>query len=206
MPYFITLWILYSLFCSIIAAIISKLGTVNGSVDFVGIAIIIHWILLGLGQWKLLDSHIPNAYAWGILTIVGGIISCFVIAAGLLSTFYILFKDASFILLIGGSRKGPGDFVTAILILVTIFSWFVTGFLLGWLQKLVLQYSVSSSYFYLLPLSTAFLWVLIVPAFGSLFLLLAKYNFLSYIFGIAFSSILINLIKGLMIYKILSVS
>jgi ankyrin repeat protein len=201
MSAFIWWWTLSSSLCLIITAIIARSAFGGDSTQLIPIAFIVYWISLGLVQWKVLNRYISNAYAWGLVTIVGGIISSFLLVAGWALAFGFLLRNFS--LSLGGSNPSTGDFlISSILAIIFLFS---SGFLLGWLQKLVLQSSIATSNInnYIVWI-TGFLWLLNAPLLTIVYFSLARYNPLIYILLVTIFAIFANLLKGSAIRQILS--
>jgi len=98
MSAFIWWWTLSSSLCLLIASIVARgaFGTGGtGSTQLINIAFVVYWILLGLMQWKVLTPYISNAYVWGLVTIVGGIASSILLAAGWALAFGFALRNAS---------------------------------------------------------------------------------------------------------------
>ena len=202
---FTILWTLYSSLCTLVAAIIiaqTFFGT--NSPKFIGFGLIVHWILLGLEQWQLLKPYIINAYNWGVITIVGGIICSFLLGLGYVLAFFFSLRNGQITNLIGG-RSSPSDI--AIGQIITIVSFFVSGFALGWMQKLVIQHSVNSAYITYLPIINGFTWLLCLPLIYICIYLfsLAEESFFSYVTLVFFCAVILNLIKGLTVARILDI-
>ena len=203
---FTTLWTLCSSLCTLVAAIIiAKPFFGTNSPKFIGIGIVVYWILLGIGQWQLLKPYITNAYNWGLTTILGGIICCFLIGLGFFLAFYFWFRNAQIISLSGG-RSSPTDIAIAQIIIIV--SLFVSGFVLGWMQKLVIQHSVNSAYIAYLPIINGCSWLLCWPLFNlniNFFPYFVSDGFYILIISMFFCAVFSNLIKGLTIARILNI-
>ncbi|MEM7595201.1 MAG: ankyrin repeat domain-containing protein [Cyanobacteria bacterium P01_A01_bin.83] len=200
MSAFIWWWTLSSSLCSLIAAIIARGAFGTGSTQLIYIAFIVYWILLGLVQWKMLNPYISNAYIWGLVTIVGGIICSLLLAAGLVLALGFPLRNVSFSL--GSSNLSGGDILISYTLAILLL--FGSGFLLGWLQKLVLQSSIS-------PINTNYIawissctWLLTTPLLGIVYFSLARYHPFFYILLVTVFSIFANLAKGSVIRQILS--
>ncbi|MDJ0596976.1 MAG: hypothetical protein QNJ72_44630 [Pleurocapsa sp. MO_226.B13] len=201
---FIFLWSIGSSLCSIIAATIARKSfgiNGTGSTQSIGLLLVIYWILLSLLQWQLLKPYVNNAYDWGWVTILGGIFCCFLLILGFYCAFYFWWRNASIVPLVGKSSSPPEDLWLAFI--VTIVSLFGTGFVLGWMQKLVIANSISSKYLNFLPFITGILWFFTVPVFILLYTGYAKYEFSTYIRYTLFTAIFANVIKSLIMQKIL---
>ena len=202
---FTILWTLCSSLCTLVAAIIiAKPFFGTGSPKFIGFALVVYWILLGLGQWQLLKPYITNAYNWALTTIIGGIICCFLLGLGFSLAFYFWLRNGQIISLSGG-RSSPTDI--AIGWIVIIVSLFVSGFVLGWMQKLVIQHSVNSAYITYLPIINGFTWLLCLPLIDICIYLfsLAEESFSSYVTLVFFCAVILSSIKSFTIARILDI-
>ena len=200
MSAFIWWWTLSSSICSIIAALVARGAFGTGSTQLIHLAFIVYWISLGLVQWKVLTPYISNAYVWGLVTIVGGIISSFLLAAGWALALGFYFRNVTS--LFGSSNTTSGDFlISSTLAILFLFG---SGFLLGWLQKLVLQSSVSPVNINYIAWTSGFTWLLAIPLSGILYFSLARYHPFFYILLVTILAILTNLVKGSLIRQILS--
>ncbi|WP_036487969.1 ankyrin repeat domain-containing protein [Myxosarcina sp. GI1] len=200
MSAFIWLWVLSSSLCSIITAVIARNAFGTGSSQLIQIAFVVYWISLGLVQWKVLNPYISNAYIWGLVTIVGGIISSFLLVAGWAVALGFFLRNVSFPF--GSSNSSSGNFlISSILAILFLFG---SGFLLGWLQKLALQSSISSVNINYIAWITGFTWLLAAPLLGIVYFSLARYHPFSYILLVTIFAIFANLVQGSVIRQILS--
>ena len=200
---FIALWTLCSSLCTLVAAIIAKQSFGTGSPKFIAIGLVVYWILLGLGQWQLLKSYITNAYNWGLTTIIGGIGCSFLMGLGFFLAFYFWLRNGNITNLIGGRNSNPSDlWIAQIVIIVSLFA---PGFVLGWMQKLVIQHSVNSAYITYLPIVNSLTWLLCLPLFNFLYFSFARYSFYFYIVSMYLSAAFFSLFKGWTIKLILRI-
>ena len=197
MSAFILWWTIGSSFCSIVAAIVARGAFGTGSTQLIHTAFIVYWILLGLVQWKILTPYISNAYVWGLVTIVGGIVSSFLLAVGCFLAFGFIIRNSS---LFHNSSNG-GDFLISLIIVIVFL--FGSGFLLGWMQKLVLQNSIPINPNYIAWISS-YIWLFTTPLLAIVYFLLAKYYPGFYILLVTTISIVANLVEASVIKQILS--
>lgn len=201
MSAFIRLWTILSALCSIILCylipvIIKRKLPMGEELIFLITLAIAYWISLGLIQSQLLKSYIQNAYLWGLITIIGGIAGSFLVAIGLMSASAIVIMRAI-------AMNDFSELEIVILFSLIIVSLFGSGFLLGWLQKLVLRRSRIYNKFNYLPWITGLIWLISLPAIGITWLFTFGGYFLPYGFTIIFCAFLSNLIKGAIIKQIL---
>ena len=204
---FTTLWTLCSSLCFLGAVIITKQSFATNSFEFIGVGIIVHCILLGLVQWKMLKPYIANAYNWGLTTIVCGIVCYFsLLILGSYLAFYIWLENSNINNLIRGRSSNSYNFWVVVIVIVV--SLFISGFILGWMQRLVVQYSTNSVYITYLPIINGCSWLLCWPLFNlnvNFLLYFVSDDFYVLIISMFFCAVFSNLIKGLTIARILNI-
>ena len=131
-----------------------------------------------------------------MITTFGGIAGSFLVAIGLMSASAIVIRRAM-------AMNNSSELEIVIFFSLIIISLFGSGFLLGWLQKLVLGRARIYNEFSYLPLITGLIWLISLPAIGITWLFTFGGYFLPYGFTIVFCAFLSNLIKGAIIKQIL---
>lgn len=200
---FIALWTLCSSLCTLVAAIIAKQSFGTGSTRFVEIGLVVYWILLGLVQWQLLKPYITDAYNWGLTTIIGGIGCSFLMGLGFFLAFYFWIRNSNITNFLGGRNSNPADWWIALVLIIV--SLFASGFILGWMQKLIIQHSVNSVYITYLPIVNGLTWLLCLPLFIILYFSFARDSFYFYIVSMYLSAAFFSLFKGWTIKLILNI-
>ncbi|MGL5872800.1 MAG: hypothetical protein ACRC2R_10610 [Xenococcaceae cyanobacterium] len=162
MLYFLQWWTLGSSLCSAIAATIVLLSFRFQPWKFIGIAIVTYWILLGLVQWQLLKPYISRAYLWGLVTIVGGIVSNCLLALAFFLILSFLLRNASFVGIAGDTTSKKDALISSIALLVSLLT---IGFLLGFAQNTVLQMCLSKNINAItIPIITGIFWLIgVIP-------------------------------------------
>lgn len=197
MSVFILWWTLCSSLCSAIATTIAMGSCLaTQSFKFIPITIVIYWISLGIVEWKLLSPHISKAYSWGLLTIVGGIISSLLIGLVVILILGFLLRDFSPVDF-GGSNPNQQEALMSLIILIVCL--FTAGFLLGSGQNLILKTSLSQTNDEI-AIITGFAW-LIGSVSYIIFVFFVKSNPLIYIILVTLLGAIGSLPKGLILEK-----
>lgn len=155
MSNFVFLWTLSSSLFFLIPAIIFRLGSLEFLFQSVALVVSADWILLGLVQWRLLHSTLANAYIWGIVTIISGILvsGLWLITIGL---GYFIFGITAF-----SNQNFWG--LRFLVFLGSILVFFGLGYFLGWLQIQVLKQSIAFNGTHYFPLNMGLYWLWNIP-------------------------------------------
>ena len=156
MSSFALLWTLSSSLFFLIPAIIFRLASLELLFKPVVLVVTADWILLGLVQWRLLNPYLTNAYTWGVVTIVSGII---------ISVLWVITIGLGWFIF-GLTAFSDKNFWTLrfLLFFINLLVFFGLGYLFGWIQIQVLKQSIivlnETHYF---PLKMAFYWLWNIP-------------------------------------------
>lgn len=130
MSNFVLLWTLSLYLFFFVPAIIYIFSSVEGSIKSMSIILIVDWILLGLIQWQILKSYIPNAYIWSLITTFSGIVISYIWTIGVFYGWMVIgitsFTDKNYSIL------------KSLILLANIALFFGLGYLFGQIQLSVL--------------------------------------------------------------------
>lgn len=194
---FLLWWTLGSSLCWASAATIIASSLNTQSFHLVGLAVVTYWLLLGIVQWLILKSYFSRAYQWGLVTAIGGTFGSCLVVLGFHLFFEFLFKDVSINFLGGSSLE---ILIIGLIALITYL--FSVGFLLGFIQNIILKRSrikIANSR----PTLTGIAWLIGVIIY-TINLSSAKQNPLSFIISITSLGTIGNLIEGSSLEKVLN--
>jgi hypothetical protein len=155
MSTFALLWTLSSSLFFLIPAIIFKLASLELLFKSVVLILTADWILLGLVQWRLLNPYLTNAYTWGVVTIISGII---------ISAFWVITIGLGWFIF-GLTAFSDKNFwaLRFVLFLINLLVFFGLGYLFGWIQIQVLKQSIVLNETHYYPWKMAFYWLWNIP-------------------------------------------
>jgi small-conductance mechanosensitive channel len=198
---FLLWWTLGSSICCAFAATIARLSFGTQSFKLIGVAVITYWILLGIVQWIVLKAYFSHAYQWGLVTIIGGIVSSYLVSLALQLFLYFQFKDASLV----GWGGPPFSIESILAALITLLIYlFGLGFLLGLGQNFILQRAGMQPN-YEIPIVNGLAWALGVILCIKTFLGSARDNPLEYIIFVTLIGTISSSIQGWYLGKIIDI-